>query len=96
MGGGQHLFTPVYLSRGGDWIIKSIHKYLHQGAETSYMSVCTKRVCVSNNEPKTCTVGFLQYIRISLFVQSRRVHLFIVNCLLKNKFNIHLVYYLYI
>ena len=36
------------------------------------------------------------YLRISVFVQSRRVHLFIVNCLLKNKFNIHVAYYLYI
>ena len=29
---------------------------------------------------------FIQYVRISVFVQSRRVHLSIVNCLLKNKF----------
>ena len=29
----------------------------HQGAETSCMFVCTKRVCVSDTEPKACTVG---------------------------------------
>ena len=42
--------------------------------------VCTKRLCVRNSEPKACTVGFRfkQYIRISVFVQSRIVHLFIV------------------
>jgi len=33
---------------------------------------------------------YMQYIRISVFLQSRRVHLFIVNCLLKNKFNIYM------
>ena len=38
----------------------------------------------------------IQYIIILVFVQSRRVHLFIVNCLLKNKFNIHVTYYLYL
>ena len=64
-----------------------------QGTEASCICVCTKRVCVRNNEPKEhCTC--IQYIRISVFVQSRRVHLFIVNCLLKNKFNIHVIYYL--
>ena len=60
------------------------------------MSVCTKRMCVSNNEPKTCTVGILQYIRISVFVQFRRVHLFIVNCLLKNKFNTFSILFIYL
>ena len=39
---------------------------MHQGAETSCMCVCTRRVCVSNNEPKACTVGVY---RISVFVQ---------------------------
>ena len=79
----------------------SIHNFnfgvlvMGQGAETSCMCVCTKRVCVSNNEPKACTVG-KQYIRISVFVQSRGYILFILNCLLKNKFNTHVVYYLYI
>jgi len=48
------------------------------------MCVCTKRVCVSNTEPKACTAG-IQYIRISVFVQSRKVHLFTVKCLLENK-----------
>ena len=28
-----------------------------QGAETSCVCVCTKRVCVSNTKPKACTVG---------------------------------------
>ena len=58
--------------------------------------MCNKRVCASNNEPKACSCRYLQYIRISVFVQSRRVHMLIVNCLLKNKFNIHVIYYLYI
>ena len=35
---------------------------------------------------------YIQYIRILVFVQSRRVHLFIVSCLLKNKFNTHVRY----
>ena len=52
-----------------------------------------QKSCVKFTEPKVCTVG---NIRISVFVQSRRVHLFIVNCLLKNKFYIHVVYYLHI
>ena len=38
---------------------------------------------------------FIQYVRISVFVQSRRVHLFIVNCLLKNKFNMQEIYNLH-
>ena len=72
--------------------------YHHQGAETSCVCVCTKRVCVKFTVPKVCTAEcrYIQYIGISVFVQSRRVHLFIVNCLFKNKFNIHVVYYLYI
>ena len=60
------------------------------------MCVCTKRVCVRNTEPKVCTVGIYSAIRILVFVQSRRVHLLIVNCLLENKFNIHVMYYFYI
>ena len=58
---------------------------LFQGAETSCVCVCTKGVGVSDNEPKACTEGIytIQYIRISVFVQSRRVHLFIF------KFTIH-------
>jgi len=28
-----------------------------QGAETSCMRVCTKRVCLKFTEPKVCTVG---------------------------------------
>ena len=61
------------------------------------MCVCTKRVCVSNTETKTCTidVSYKLYTRILVFVQSKRVNLFIVNCILKNKFNIH-VYTLFI
>ena len=61
------------------------------------MCVCTKRVCVSNTEPKTSTVdvSYKQCTRILVFVQYKRVNLFIVNCILKNKFNIH-VYTLFI
>ena len=74
------------------------------GHRYSYLSRGRKRhVCVS--VPKECvsvycTKGlygrFIQYVRISGFVQSRRVHLFIVNCLLKHMFNIHVIYYLHI
>ena len=76
--------------------IRTVHKkytfqiFLSQGAETSCVCVFTKRVCVKFTEPNVYTV------LISAFVQSRRVHLFIVNCVLKNKFYIHVVYYLYI
>ena len=60
-------------------------------------------MCVCLYQKSVCKVyrtegvyyRYIQYIRISVFVESRRVHLFIVNCLLKNKFNIHVVYYLY-
>ena len=75
---------------------------LERGVELSEATprcvcICTKRVCVRNTEPKACTKGIytIQYIRIAVFVQSRRVHLFIVNCLLKNKFNIHVKYIIY-
>ena len=63
----------------------------------NFMGVCLyqKSVCkVYRTEGMYCR--YIQYIRILVFVQSGRVHLFIVNCLLKNKFNIHVVYYLYI
>ena len=32
-------------------------KDVFQGAKTSCVCVCTKRVCVSNTKPKACTVG---------------------------------------
>ena len=70
---------------------------VNSGDETSCVCVCLyqKSVCKGyRTEGVYCR--YIQYIRISVFVQSRRVHLFIVNCLLKNKFNIHVVYYLYI
>ena len=57
-----------------------------------HVCVRTKRLCAWNTEPTTV----IQYmISISVFVQSRRGNLFI-NCLLKNKFNIHVIYYMYI
>jgi len=68
-----------------------------QEAETSCLCVCLyqKSVCkVYRTEDVYCR--YIHYIQIPVFVQSKRVHLFIVNCLLKNKFNIHVVYYLYI
>ena len=54
------------------------------------MCVCLyqKSVC-KVNRTKGVYCRFIQYIRISVFAQSRRVHLFIVSCLIKNKFNIH-------
>ena len=53
------------------------------------MCVCLyqKSVC-KVTVPKVCTVG--------LYSLARRVHLFIVNCLLKNKLNMHVIYYLHI
>ena len=51
------------------------------------MCVCLyqKSVCkVYRTEGVFCR--YIQYMGISVFVQSGRVHLFIVNCLLKNKF----------
>ena len=35
----------------------SQHKIYEQGAETSWGCVCTKKVCVSDNEPKACSLG---------------------------------------
>ena len=59
-----------------------------------YVCVSVPKECVSNTKPKACTAGtYIQYIRISVFVQFRRV-MFIVNYLLKDKFNIHVIYYL--
>ena len=43
-------------------------KPLPQGAETSCLCVCTKRVCVRNIEGVYCR--YIQYIRISVFSQS--------------------------
>jgi len=63
-------------------------------------SVCkvyrTEGVCKVYRTEGVYCMYIQYYLRISVFVQSRRVHLFIVNCLLKNKFNIHVLYYLYI
>jgi len=53
-----------------------------------YVCVCTKRVCVSNTEPKACIVDMTIHKN-----QSMRLHLFIVNGILKNKFNIHNIHY---
>ena len=66
-----------------------------QGAETSCVCVCTKRMCVSDNKSKACTVGIYSTYksRYLYSLGSWRLHLFIVNCLLKNKFNIHAVYF---
>ena len=61
------------------------------------MCVCLyqKSVCkVYRTEGVNCR--YILCIRISVFAQSRSVHFFIVNCLLKNKFNIHVIYYLHI
>ena len=64
------------------------------GGNVMCVCVCTKRVCVSNTEPKVCARRYIHYIRISVFVKSTRViHLFTVNCLFKSKFNMHVKYY---
>ena len=56
------------------------------------MCVCSKSVCKKYRAEGVYYCRYIQFIRISVFVQSRRVHLFIVNCLLKNNFNIHVIY----
>ena len=57
-----------------------------QGAEPSCVCVCNKRVIVRNTEPKACP---LSTVHENLGICTIwRVHFFIVNCLLKNKFNI--------
>ena len=56
---------------------------LFQGAETSCVCVCTKKLCVRKYRTESVRIYTIQYIRISVFVQSRRVHLFIF------KFTIH-------
>ena len=58
----------------------------NQGAAMSCVCLCTKGV----------HCRFIQNVRISVFVQPRRVHMFIINCLLKNKFNMYVIYYLHI
>ena len=60
-----------------------------------YVCLYQKSVCKEyRTEGVYCR--YKQYTRISVFVQSRRVHLFIVNCLLKNKFNIHVILFKYL
>ena len=62
-----------------------IYIYITYSVHMSCVCVCTKRVCkVYRTEGVYCR--YIQYRRISVFVQSRRAHLFIVNCLLWNKF----------
>jgi len=61
-----------------------------------HVCVSVPKECVSVYCTKGLYCRFIQYVRISGFVQSRRVHLFIVNCLLKHMFNIHVIYYLHI
>ena len=61
-----------------------------------HVCVSVPKECVSVYRTEGVYCRFIQYGRISIFEQSRRVHLFIVNCLLKNKFNMHVVYYLHI
>ena len=59
----------------------------HQGADTSCMCVCTKRVCVKFTEPKACTVGIYSTYE-SRYLYSLGEY--------KNKFNIDVKYYLLI
>jgi len=61
-----------------------------------YVGVSVPKECVSVYCTKGLYCSYIQYVRISVFVQSRRVHLFIVHCLLKNKFNMHVIYYSHI
>ena len=52
--------------------------------------------CVQGYRTKGVYCRFIQYVRNSVFVHSMRIHLFIVNCLLGNKFNMHVINYLHI
>ena len=49
-----------------------------------------------HKEPKVVLSVYTVQKNLVIFVQSRQVNLFIVNCLLKNKFNIYVLYFLYI
>ena len=46
-----------------------------QGAETSCVCVCTKRVCVSNTKPKACTVGIYKAVRLAFSCQTSAISL---------------------
>ena len=63
------------------------------GGNVMFACLYKKSVC-KKYRTKGVYCRYIQYIRISVFVQPRRVHLFIANCLLKNKFNMHVIYYL--
>ncbi len=65
---------------------KSTEIYYYVEATSSQKSVCK----VYRTEG--LYYRYIQYIRISVFVRSRREKLFIVNCLLKNNFNINMQY----
>ena len=56
-------------------------KPLPQGAETSCLCVCTKRVCVRNIEGVYCS--YIQYIRISVFSVLREYICLLITVYLK-------------
>ena len=56
-------------------------KPLPQGAETSCLCVCTKRVCVRNIEGVYCS--YIQYIRISVFLVLREYICLLITVYLK-------------
>ena len=62
-----------------------------QGAETSCGCVCTKKVCESNTEPKACTVGYTVHKNLGICALYSLGEC-IVNCLIKNKWNIYVFY----
>ena len=64
-----------------------------QGAETLCLCVCTKRVCVCNKELNSCTVGEYSTDE-SWYLYSLGEYICLL--LIKNKFNIHVINYLYI
>ena len=66
----------------------------NQGAETSCVCFCTKRVCVRIPYQRCVLYVYTVRMNLGICIQSRRVHLFIVNFLLKNEFNMDVIYYL--
>jgi len=69
---------------------REIGRYQSGGGNVMCVCLYQKSVCkVYRTEGVYCR--YIQYIRISVFIAVKRVHLFIVNCLFKNKFNIHVI-----
>ena len=67
----------------------------NQGARHVYVSVPKECASVIRNRIVVLSVYTVQ-LNLGICTVYRRVHLFIVNCLIKNKFDIHVIFYFYI